>query len=136
MARKKPRFKKRKSAFKGRLRAATKAFLVRPAGGCCQICGYNRYLGNLTFHHKDPTKKQFNISQMILHYELKILISEASKCIVACHNCHGEIHANLVPAKVVNPIKTLDYRKYKLPRDVIKWYLKQQKKSGQNQDEQ
>lgn len=124
--RKKSRFKK--SAFKGRLRAAAKTFLVRPAGGCCQICGYDKYAGNLTFHHKNPALKHFNISQMILEYSLKLLVSEASKCIVACHNCHGEIHAGLIPAERIEAIPTLDFTRYKLPRDVVKWYLKQLEK--------
>lgn len=124
--RKKPRF--RKSAFKGRLRSAAKAFLIRPAGGCCQICGYDKYAGNLTFHHKNPAEKHFNISQMILEYSLKLLVSEASKCIVACHNCHGEIHAGLIPTAKIDAIPTLNFTRYKLPRDVVKWYLKQQEK--------
>lgn len=118
----------RKSAFKGEIRAACKAFLIRPAGGKCQVCGYDKYVGNLSFHHKDPTTKFFNISTMILTYSLPRLVSEASKCILACHNCHGEIHSRLVPQSVIDAIPNLDYSKYKLPTDAIKWYAKQRKK--------
>lgn len=123
--RKQSRFKK--SAFKGRLRAAAKAFLIQPAGSCCQVCGYDKYAGNLTFHHKDPTLKHFNISQMILEYSLKLLASEASKCIVACHNCHGEIHAGMIDPDKLTAIQTLDFSGYRLPKDVVKWYLQQKK---------
>jgi hypothetical protein len=31
-------------------------------GGRCQICGYDRCTEALEFHHLDPTKKDFGIS--------------------------------------------------------------------------
>lgn len=124
--RKKSRFKL--SAFKGRLRSASKAFLIRPAGGCCQICGYNKYVGNLSFHHKDPSTKHFNISAMILKYTLQRLVNEASKCVLTCHNCHGEIHAGLIASSVIDAVPTLDYSRFKLPSDVVKWYMKKRRK--------
>ncbi len=114
-----------KSAFRGNLRKAAKHFLVRPAGYHCQICGYDKYIGNLTFHHKNPAKKLFNISAVILKYPLARLVSEAAKCIVACHNCHGEIHAGLVPQATVDAIPLLDFSRYRTPKDVLKWYNKQ-----------
>lgn len=114
-----------KSAFRGNLRKAAKLFLVIPAGCRCQICGYDKYIGNLTFHHKNPATKHFNISAVILKYSLTKLVSEASKCIVACHNCHGEIHAGLVPQTTVNAISLLDYSRHRIPKDVLKWYAKQ-----------
>lgn len=114
----------RKSAYKGRLRTATKAFLIRPAKSRCQICGYDIYAGNLTFHHKIPKKKSFNISAAILTLPLTRLVAEASKCIVACHNCHGEIHAGIIAKRLIDAIPTLDYARYRLPTDIIKWYQK------------
>ncbi len=113
----------RKSTFMGNLRKASKAFLIDPAGSRCQICGYDKCIGNLTFHHKNPSTKQFNISSVITKHNLKMLVCEASKCIVACHNCHGEIHAGIVPAARVNAIPLLDFSHVRLPIDVVKWYV-------------
>ena len=36
--------------------------LVEYKGGKCEICGYNECIGALEFHHKDPNKKDFGIS--------------------------------------------------------------------------
>src|SRR5204863_1191435 len=33
--------------------------LKRERGGACERCGYDRYLGSLAFHHRDPTTKEF-----------------------------------------------------------------------------
>lgn len=125
MARRKVRAKK--CAFRGRLRVATKAFLIRPAGSCCQLCGYDKYIGNLSFHHKNPDLKSFNISLRILTFSLEKLIHEASKCIVACHNCHGEIHAGLIKNERVEAIPVLNFDRYRLPADIVKWYKKRMK---------
>ena len=51
----------------------------------------------LTFHHIDPSKKEFTISdsnKMTIAWE-KIL-EEVDKCALLCHNCHGEVHAKLI----------------------------------------
>jgi hypothetical protein len=48
----------------------------------------------LTFHHKDPKEKEFEIGACIskgLSWE-KILI-EIAKCEVLCMNCHAKYHA-------------------------------------------
>lgn len=36
--------------------------LVNSLGGKCCICGYDRCLSALEFHHTDPNKKDFTIS--------------------------------------------------------------------------
>ncbi|MEY4334993.1 MAG: phage FelixO1, partial [Bacteroidota bacterium] len=35
-------------------RKRTKQKLVEHKGGCCEICGYNKCIEALEFHHKDP----------------------------------------------------------------------------------
>ena len=62
-------------------------------GGKCSICGYNKCLHALQFHHIDPSKKKFNISSNIGKYTLQSIQNELKKCIVVCANCHAEIHA-------------------------------------------
>lgn len=39
-------------------RQRAKQRLVEEAGGRCQICGYDRYIGALQFHHLDPSAKR------------------------------------------------------------------------------
>jgi hypothetical protein len=39
-----------------------KRLLVDEAGGCCSICGYDRSVVDLHFHHVDPASKSFSIS--------------------------------------------------------------------------
>lgn len=39
-----------------------KRTLVEEAGGCCAVCGYDRCIINLHFHHVDPSLKSFHMS--------------------------------------------------------------------------
>lgn len=64
--------------------------MVNYFGGKCTICGYNKYIGALEFHHLDSTEKDFRISGSGLSFK-KILV-EAEKCILVCSNCHKELH--------------------------------------------
>lgn len=36
-------------------RDKVKAIAVAYKGGKCQVCGYNKYVGALEFHHVDPS---------------------------------------------------------------------------------
>lgn len=74
-----------------------KQLLVDEAGGCCAVCGYDRVLGNLHFHHVEPTEKAFEI-QMGRGKSLAAYREEAHKCVLVCANCHGEIEAGLIPS--------------------------------------
>lgn len=68
--------------------------LVKMFGGKCIICGYNKYIGALHFHHKDAKTKSFGISEGYQHLSLSKLIEEAKKCILVCSNCHAEIEGS------------------------------------------
>ena len=61
-------------------------------GGKCQICGYDKCIAVLDFHHKDPKEKSFALNKMSMHSKDKI-IEELNKCILLCANCHRELHA-------------------------------------------
>src|SRR5215213_7376463 len=39
-----------------------KRILVEEAGGRCAVCGYDRCMVNLHFHHVDPASKSFALS--------------------------------------------------------------------------
>lgn len=56
----------------------------------CAICGYDKCLESLDFHHANPEDKKFRIATGN-HTKEKIL-EEMSKCILLCKNCHFEIH--------------------------------------------
>jgi hypothetical protein len=74
-----------------------KRLLVEEAGGRCAVCGYDRCIINLHFHHVDPRAKSFNMSisggKAIATYR-----EEAAKCALVCANCHGEIEMGLIPS--------------------------------------
>ena len=74
--------------------------MVDYKGGCCQICGYKKYMGALEFHHIDPTQKDFNLSRMKQYTFDDKVTNELDKCILVCSNCHREIHGGL---EVVHP---------------------------------
>jgi hypothetical protein len=74
-----------------------RALLVDEAGGRCAVCGYDRCLFNLHFHHVDPTTKSFRLD-MGRSKSLAAFRAEARKCVLVCANCHGEIEAGLIPS--------------------------------------
>jgi cytochrome c553 len=69
--------------------------LVAEAGGCCAVCGYDRCAVNLHFHHVDPATKSFGVTSAT-GKSLAAYRAEASKCVLVCANCHGEIEAGVV----------------------------------------
>ncbi len=75
--------------------ASYKKDKVNYLGGKCVCCGYNKYIGNLAFHHLDPSQKDPNYK---IHKTrtLESVKEELNKCVLVCHNCHGEIHAGLI----------------------------------------
>jgi hypothetical protein len=73
-----------------------KEILVKEAGGKCSICGYNKYIGALNFHHKDPAQKEFGLSSSKTTRSIDALRKEAAKCILLCVRCHAEVEAGIV----------------------------------------
>lgn len=72
-------------------RIRLKERLVEYKGGKCEICGYNKCITALEFHHLNPKEKEFGIGNNdILSFERNK--QEADKCILVCANCHREIH--------------------------------------------
>lgn len=76
-----------------RKREAMKSYLISLAGGKCQLCSYNKYIGALAFHHINPNDKEFEIKGGVLTYSLEKLLKEVAKCALLCNNCHAEYHA-------------------------------------------
>jgi len=76
-------------------RRTVKALLVAEAGGCCQLCGYDRYVGALQFHHLDPSEKSFGRGVRGVARALERCRQEARKCALLCANCHAEVEAGV-----------------------------------------
>ena len=79
-----------------RRREKTKQILIEYKGGRCQICGYDKCIGALEFHHLNPLEKEFGIGQDGITRSLEKNKEEVDKCILVCANCHREIHAELI----------------------------------------
>lgn len=62
-------------------------------GGKCALCGYDKTIKALEFHHIDRNQKEFAISNS--NKTLETQLRELEKCVLLCSNCHREVHAGL-----------------------------------------
>ena len=77
----------RKRGLKRKLEA------IKLLGGGCSMCGYDKNLAALEFHHKNPDEKEFQLDARIFANALPEKIKkELDKCTILCSNCHKEIH--------------------------------------------
>ena len=76
------------------LRRSMKLQAIKLLGGRCSICGYDKCIDALEFHHKNPEEKEFKLGSgnTMSWKEYKL---EALKCKLVCSNCHKEIHSKL-----------------------------------------
>jgi hypothetical protein len=71
-------------------------------GEKCQVCGYDKCITALEFHHINPEEKEMsfngkdNCSWDKTREELK-------KCILLCANCHREAHMGLIDSALLTP---------------------------------
>ena len=80
-------------------REKTKELLVEYKGGKCEICGYDKCVEALEFHHINPDEKDFGIGQKGYTRSFERNKAEVDKCILVCANCHREIHNGLIDIK-------------------------------------
>jgi transcriptional regulator with XRE-family HTH domain len=78
-----------------RRRKEVKRILVAEAGGSCALCGYDRAMAGLHFHHLEPSEKAFALSARGMALSLAAARAEAAKCVLLCSNCHAEVEAGL-----------------------------------------
>ena len=69
-----------------------KELCVEYKGGKCEKCGYDKYIGALQFHHRDLSRKDFNISRCKSRVFDDSIKQELDKCDLLCANCHFETH--------------------------------------------
>lgn len=77
-------------------RRKVKEIVVREAGGKCELCGYDRWIGALHFHHLDPSQKRFHIALRGAARSIARVREEAQKCVLLCANCHAEVEGGAV----------------------------------------
>lgn len=82
---------KRQNLLASRHRRELKSKACLYKGGKCEICGYDKALGALCFHHKDPGEKEFSFGHRT-RSDWESLQKELDKCILLCVRCHAEIH--------------------------------------------
>ena len=80
-------YRKKRERLKNR-----KKELVKLLGGKCSICGYNKCINALDFHHKNKDNKEGNLAHIIKDSSKENSLKEIKKCILVCANCHREIH--------------------------------------------
>jgi 5-methylcytosine-specific restriction endonuclease McrA len=85
------RCKKCRSEAVARRRKKVKRQLVEEAGGRCVLCGYDRCVEALEFHHRDPAKKSFGLAHRGITRSIAEVRKEAEKCVLLCSNCHSEV---------------------------------------------
>jgi AcrR family transcriptional regulator len=91
-----------RAAAVAKRRRVVKDTLVQEAGGRCVICGYDRYVGALQFHHVDRDGKVFALSHRGISRSLARAREEAKKCVLLCSRCHAEVEAGVVPLVAYN----------------------------------
>ena len=88
----KKKTKKNHKPVKRPSRRELKIKAVEYKGGQCELCGYCKSLAALTFHHRDPTQKDFGVSDMLKVASWRQIRKEIDRCALLCANCHSEVH--------------------------------------------
>lgn len=68
---------------------------VEYKGGKCEVCGYNKSMAALDFHHRDPKEKDFGIATARVTAFSDKVRKELDKCVLLCSNCHREEHERI-----------------------------------------
>lgn len=74
---------------------------VEYKGGCCNLCGYDKYIGALEFHHINSETKEYNISRSRFYTFDDKIKKELDKCELLCSNCHKEVHFQIFSQKLM-----------------------------------
>ena len=105
---------KTKSEIITQFRQKRKRDLITLYGGKCSLCGYNKSIKALEFHHIKPQDKKYALGTGNCH-KLQDDLTEAKKCLLVCANCHREIHDgfyNDAPFQSLDRFTEIYYRWY------------------------
>lgn len=76
-------------------RKKVREMAIKYKGEKCVLCGYNKCIQALEFHHIKNDGKDFGISAKGYTSSWKRVKEELDKCILVCANCHREIHVGV-----------------------------------------
>ena len=68
---------------------------IAAKGAKYEICGYDRCIEALEFHHLNESDKDFGLSEKGYARSWKKVEKELNKCVLLCANCHREVHAKV-----------------------------------------
>jgi hypothetical protein len=68
---------------------------IKELGGCCIVCGFDRFPCSLDLHHKDRKMKDPNYRSM-RGWAWQNILLELKKCVLLCKNCHAAVHAGFL----------------------------------------
>jgi len=90
----KPEYRKTKYASHKKRLTSIKVKSVAYLGGKCSVCGYDKCVEALEFHHLDPTvkEKHSNGRGIDRRRSFEKQKPELDKCVLLCANCHREVH--------------------------------------------
>lgn len=80
-------------------REQRKRLIIDAIGGKCQLCGYAKLDRNLAFHHLE--NKKLHLDSRAFQRSWNNVLPEILKCVLVCHNCHGEIHAGIIDQSTI-----------------------------------
>lgn len=87
---------KKRHLDKWQRRRALKQRCVDYLGGKCVVCGFDKAIAALDFHHRDEATKSFEISLAITsEYAWLKIQPELDKTDIYCSNCHRIHHWDL-----------------------------------------
>lgn len=97
-------------------RQKRKEDLVYLHNGKCGICGYNKTITALEFHHINSEEKEYGLSNGNTRAWLKD-VEESKKCILLCANCHREVHAGLINFPLITTFNQERFEELQLQKE-------------------
>jgi len=91
---------KKPSEYLKPIRNRRRIKLLQLAGNKCSVCGYDKCLQALEFHHKNKKEKKFSLSGIALtSHTWQEILNELLKCDLLCANGHAEVEAGMSHSK-------------------------------------
>ena len=82
--------------YKANWRKKARTLLAEAFGGKCTVCGYDKTIMALDYHHINPKEKDKLLSMAMRDgSSWSRIVKEARKCTIVCCRCHREIHAGV-----------------------------------------
>jgi len=82
--------------YKQKWRQKARRLLAEAFGGKCAVCGYDKSIAALDYHHVNPGEKDHSLYKAMRNgYAWSKIVEEARKCALVCCRCHREIHAGI-----------------------------------------